>query len=77
MMLRPLYLQSNSDVARKALFPFGRTAFAGRHYALPAGGPTVASPISSSPDFLIFSDAEGLGRCAALLFSPRSAFKRA
>ena len=44
--LRPLYLQSNSDVASRTPFPLARTAPEWRFQALSLIGPRVVQPVS-------------------------------
>ena len=55
--LRPLCLQSNSDVASRTPSPFARTA--------PNGGSRLSH--SFPPDLTLHAETEGFGCCAALV----------
>ena len=68
-MLRPLYIQSHSDAASRALFPSALRALEWWYHALSSWGPRVLRSEKETPDLVLYTDAEGSGGCAALVFS--------
>ena len=71
-MLRPLYIQSHSDVASRALFPSALRALEWWYHALSSWGPRVLRSEKETPALVLYTDAEGSGGCAALAFSASS-----
>ena len=66
-MLRPFYIQSNSDATLKVLCDLAKVARRRRQRAIATMAPGVIQNISSTLDFLIFADAKDSGDCVVLL----------
>ena len=67
-VLPPSYLQSNSDVASRALSPSAGGALGWRFQAISGWGPRVVQPIRPSPALILCTDPRGPVGCSAFVF---------
>ena len=70
-LLSSLYLQSNSDVASRVLFPFARSALVRRAQDPSVRRPRAIRSIGPPPEWILHADAEGSEGRSALIFLAR------